>query len=227
MDFPGGLQLAALLLFLGLAVYKTVTLRVRLSVNSLLPDRRSMWALLVLLVTSVWAFEVMLYALPGQRRLLPPPFTTLVVDGLWADFIGSLLIVGGSFLNVAAHRSLGDAWRLGIDERTPGDLVTGGVYAITRNPIYVFLFGLFLGTWLLNGTLVFLLYMLVVTPLLHRLTLEEERFLSRRYGERFARYRRQVPRYLAFRVFARPCRTAMRWLPCRGSTCLRPGDTDR
>ena len=82
-------------------------------------------------------------------------------------------------------------------------LVTGGIYAYSRNPQYVSSvlatvgLAIFAGSWItlaLSGVL-FVLYLLFA--------LNEERWLHASYGERFAEYMREAPRFLDARSFRR------------------------
>jgi len=94
---------------------------------------------------------------------------------------------------------------LGIDNTycAQDGLVTGGIYAYSRNPQYVSSvlatvgLAIFAGSWgtfFLAGAL-FVLYLLFA--------LNEERWLHASYGERFAQYMREAPRFLDARSFRR------------------------
>jgi protein-S-isoprenylcysteine O-methyltransferase Ste14 len=118
------------------------------------------------------------------------------VDHVVAQTAGAALIAMGLFLFVLALASFGASWRVGIDEEHPGGLVTGGIFHFTRNPIFVFLDAYFVGTFLINGTLFFLLAALLGVTLIHYQILQEERFLEGRYGDPYREYKRTAPRYL-------------------------------
>ena len=78
----------------------------------------------------------------------------------------------------------------------PQRLVVEGPYRFVRNPLYVTDFALILGTALLaNDTFLFLLAALYATQLALQLPLEE-RELHRRFGLRYGRYCRSVPRFV-------------------------------
>jgi protein-S-isoprenylcysteine O-methyltransferase Ste14 len=86
-----------------------------------------------------------------------------------------------------------------VDERRPGELVTTGIFARTRNPIYLFFDLFFWGVFLINGTLGFLLFAVFAGANLHLQILDEERYLERVHGERYWQYRQAVGRYWTFR----------------------------
>jgi protein-S-isoprenylcysteine O-methyltransferase Ste14 len=104
-------------------------------------------------------------------------------------------LAGLSFLFLSLV-SFGKSFRIGIDQKKPGGLVTTGVFALTRNPIYV-AFGLILsGQFLVQPNWILLFYLGGGFWLFHRQVLREEAFLRDHYGEEFTRYCRKVRRYL-------------------------------
>jgi len=115
------------------------------------------------------------------------------LPSLWA-VIYFFLLAGGTLFLTLGFRELGRNLRMGLpDEDT--SLVTGGVYHLSRNPLYLGLF-LLLGasliyapTWLNLGAA------LVSVGLHHRIVLAEERYLAQRF-KAYASYRARVRRYL-------------------------------
>jgi protein-S-isoprenylcysteine O-methyltransferase Ste14 len=82
------------------------------------------------------------------------------------------------------------------ENRVPQRLVIEGPYRYVRNPLYVTDFALILGTALLaNDPFLFLLAALYAAQLALQLPLEE-RELRRRFGLRYSRYCRLVPRFV-------------------------------
>jgi len=92
--------------------------------------------------------------------------------------------------------SFGHSFRVGIDTQHPDKLVTTGIYAYSRNPIYVaFAIGL-LGQWLVFPNWIVLLFLLAAGWLFNRQVRREEGFLKIHYGEQYAQYCSRVRRYL-------------------------------
>jgi protein-S-isoprenylcysteine O-methyltransferase Ste14 len=76
-------------------------------------------------------------------------------------------------------------------------LLTGGVFAISRNPMYLGMALILLGLAVLMGTATPFLPAVALPLLLDRVWIEpEERSLEQQFGERFLRYRNKVSRWL-------------------------------
>jgi protein-S-isoprenylcysteine O-methyltransferase Ste14 len=109
---------------------------------------------------------------------------------------GAIVACVGLLIFLLAFFSFGDSWRIGIDRKTAGELVTGGIFSISRNPIYVAFDLIFIGVFLMNGTGFFLIFAVLAILAIQSQTLREEKFLAQRYGEEYEQYRRSTPRYL-------------------------------
>lgn len=133
-----------------------------------------------------------------------------VVMGLAVDLILGLdrphalfTLVGGPLVAAAVLTNLWCA-RLMREHETPIQanrpataLVTDGPYSYTRNPIYasyvalVFGLGLVLGSWTLT-----LLAPFVAVALHYISVLPEEHHLQQKFGEKYAQYTSETPRWL-------------------------------
>jgi protein-S-isoprenylcysteine O-methyltransferase Ste14 len=111
-------------------------------------------------------------------------------------WVGVGLCVGGVLILVLSLVSFGNSFRVGIDVDKPGRLVTTGIFAVSRNPIYVGFF-LFLGGQLLVfPNWIPLCYLVGGTLLFHRQVLREEEFMRQRYGQEYLDYCGRVRRYV-------------------------------
>ena len=61
------------------------------------------------------------------------------------QWIGVLLCASGLCLMVASLALFGSSFRVGIDSEHPNALITSGIFAFTRNPIYVAFGAILLG----------------------------------------------------------------------------------
>jgi protein-S-isoprenylcysteine O-methyltransferase Ste14 len=92
--------------------------------------------------------------------------------------------------------SFGTSFRVGIDTNRPDKLVTTGIFALSRNPLYVAFWTVMLGQFLVLPNWILLVYLAVAAWLFHRQVLREEAFLSKQYGGQYAEYINRVRRYL-------------------------------
>ena len=127
----------------------------------------------------------------------------MILDSVPLKVVGSLLVVVGFVFFLSALLAFENSWRIGIDTRSPGKLVTTGIFALSRNPIFCFIDLYFAGTFLINGTLIFLVFAVSVVAGVHYQILQEERFLESQYGSAYRDYCRQSGRYLNVRSLAR------------------------
>jgi protein-S-isoprenylcysteine O-methyltransferase Ste14 len=152
-----------------------------------------------LFVLAAWLVEIFLYTQPGGARLFPAPFTALLVGFTPLKLVGTVLIVVGQIVFLLALLAFGDSWRVGIDKQSPGQLITGGVFAVTRNPIFLFVDLYFVGTFLINGTVIFLILAVLVVAGLHYQILQEEKFLIQTYDKAYRDYCARTRRYFGWR----------------------------
>ena len=93
-------------------------------------------------------------------------------------------------------KTFGKSFRVGIDENTKDALITNGVFAISRNPIYMAFIAFFIGIFMAYPNIITIVFLLVLTSLIHRQILREEKFLSSHYGQEYEEYCEKVRRYI-------------------------------
>ena len=120
------------------------------------------------------------------------PFWNSVISG-WVGLILNLVSIVGFALTLA---SFGDSFRVGIDEEKPDKLITLGMFAISRNPIYVCFLLFFTGLFLVHRNIVIAVAIVLFALAIHRQVIREEEFLASHYGEEYEEYRTKVRRYL-------------------------------
>jgi len=108
---------------------------------------------------------------------------------------GWVLLAGGLAMLLVALAALGRSTAVGIPER-PTTLQTGGLYRISRNPVYLGAFAMCAGSCLLALYPVNLLLLVVAVAIHHRIILKEEQFLETRFGKEWRAYSASVPRYI-------------------------------
>jgi protein-S-isoprenylcysteine O-methyltransferase Ste14 len=92
--------------------------------------------------------------------------------------------------------SFGRSFRVGIDDENPDKLVTAGVFALSRNPMYVAFWFILLGQLLVFPSWLLLVYLAAASWLFNRQITREEGYLAERYGTEYANYCARVRRYV-------------------------------
>jgi len=114
-----------------------------------------------------------------------------------ARTLGPLMILGGFAVGLLGLREMS---RVGtnVDPYKPATaVVTGGPYRFTRNPIYVGFILMYLGISALANALLPILLLPAVQQLMRRGVIErEERYLERKFGEEYRRYKESVRRWI-------------------------------
>jgi protein-S-isoprenylcysteine O-methyltransferase Ste14 len=111
-------------------------------------------------------------------------------------WIGVLFCLAGLLLLLWSVVSFQQSFRIGIDIDRPDRLITDGVFAFSRNPIYVAFVGILIGEFFILPNWIMLAYVVAATWLIHRQVLREEEFLHRHYGQAYADYANRVRRYV-------------------------------
>lgn|ERR1700752_214277 len=111
-------------------------------------------------------------------------------------WIGVFFCLAGLLLLLWSLVSFGQSFRVGIDAEHPDKLITNGVFAFTRNPIYVAFATILLGQFLIFSSWILLVYVVAGIWLFHRQVLREEEYLKQHYGQEYLEYCNRVRRYL-------------------------------
>jgi protein-S-isoprenylcysteine O-methyltransferase Ste14 len=112
------------------------------------------------------------------------------------SWFGVVLCILGLLLFLLSLVSFGKSFRVGIDEEKPGALITTGVFAISRNPIYTAFGFILFGIFLIFPNWILLLYLIAGLWLFNRQVLLEEDSLKKIYGEEYMEYCKKVRKYL-------------------------------
>lgn len=198
-DLPRAAAPLLLVLYLGVAfIWRSYAVWRQTGVNPYVLSRqddaegviargfRGLMGLLVVVV-GLYAVSPHAYTLVAPVKWLEHP--RLQVVGL------TLLLVSLAWM-AAAQAHMGKSWRIGIDANKPTELVEGGLFGRSRNPIFLGMRVSLIGFFLLlpnAGTLLVLVLGEVLIQVQVRL---EEAFLTAMHGDAYRAYSRRVRRWL-------------------------------
>lgn len=111
--------------------------------------------------------------------------------------IGAFVGIIGVIVFIISVLTMQDSWRAGVSKAEKTELVTGGIYQISRNPAFLGFDLVYIGmvmmffNWELLVTSVFAVVMLHL-----QIVNVEEDFLMEVFGEEYLEYKEKVCRYL-------------------------------
>ena len=111
--------------------------------------------------------------------------------------LGLALAVGGIVLTFAAQVAMGTEWRIGIDKTESTGLVTGGAFALVRNPIFTAMMITAAGfTMLMPNVFAVAGFVLLVVAIELQVRAVEEPHLRRLHGTAYTDYESRVGRFV-------------------------------
>ena len=115
---------------------------------------------------------------------------------VWARWAGAVVAALGDLVFYLSVHTIGDSWRAGVSSRQETDLVTGGIYSVSRNPAflgfylhYIGLLLLFFSWWLLALTVLAIVFLHL------QIIWVEEPFLPKTFGKAYTDYAAHTGRY--------------------------------
>ena len=115
----------------------------------------------------------------------------------WARILGAVLGALGIAAFAAAMLCMNDSWRAGVSAREKTELVTGGIYRISRNPAFLGFDLMYLGILLLFFSWPLCVLTALAALLLHvQVVCVEEAHLRVAFGQAYLDYCGQVCRYI-------------------------------
>jgi protein-S-isoprenylcysteine O-methyltransferase Ste14 len=120
-----------------------------------------------------------------------------VLDAMAAHLAGLLLAVGGIGFTFYAQVAMGASWRIGVDPAESTQLVTGGPFALVRNPIFAAMLPTALGLTLLVPSWVAITGLIGLAVALElQVRVVEEPYLLQAHGREYADYAARVGRFI-------------------------------
>ena len=111
--------------------------------------------------------------------------------------VGVLVAVVGVAVFIISVLTMRDSWRAGVSKTDKTELVTKGIYKISRNPAFLGFDLMYLGILLMFFNLVLYIVSLFAMLMFHlQIVNVEEGFLLEAFGDEYLRYKKKVCRYI-------------------------------
>ena len=119
-----------------------------------------------------------------------------------ATIAGIALLIFSLIISAATLVDLGDSWRVGVLGDQATELVTSGIYRLTRNPYFISYLLMFVGYTVILQNLLLLSLTVIAIFFVHFMILKEEKYLFTVHPKKFSEYKNNVPRYLFIQLLA-------------------------
>ena len=116
----------------------------------------------------------------------------------WQFWLACVITAAGLLFSVWARVHLGRNWSAVVTIKQDHELITTGPYAMVRHPIYTGLLSAFIGCAFARADLRGLIGVAIAFAAIWRKLRFEERWMTERFGERYAEYARRVPALAPF-----------------------------
>jgi len=145
------------------------------------------------LLFGVWAWFAVIAVFPEYRNSVPFLIQDFIPDV--QKLLAVVFMIPANLTIVPAYLSMGLVTHIGIPSGKH-ELRTGGIYKISRNPMYASFIFLNTATFLFLPSILLLVVMLYGMIVHHFIILGEEKYLEKEFGDEYLKYKKRVPRYL-------------------------------
>ena len=139
-------------------------------------------------------FYTILYSFVPNSHDYLLPIKLLEIPFL--KYIGIGIMVFALIWTIVAQNHMKESWRIGIDTKTKTELITKGLFQISRNPIFLGMILSLIGLFLLTPNAWVLIFMILGYVLIQIQIRLEEEFLVKQHGECYLKYKKQVRRFI-------------------------------
>jgi len=144
------------------------------------------------LLFAVWALFGMIAIFPEYRQIV-----LFLIQDQTPDvqkLLAVIFLIPANLIIVPAYLSMGLITNIGLPTGKH-QLRTGGIYKISRNPMYASFIFLNTAVFLFLPSILLLVIMIYGMFVHHFIILGEEKYLENEFGDEYRKYRARVPRY--------------------------------
>ena len=187
------------IVYFGVAfVLKSVIVAKRIGKNPLvLPKDDSAYGLIGLyfkLTLIAMFIYIIVYALfPNWHEKF---FPIAELDKQTIKYIGLVILFVSLVWTIIAQGHMKNSWRIGIDTDTKTELITSGLFAFSRNPIFFGMILSLVGLFLTTPNALTVLFLALGCVLIQIQIRLEEEFLTKEHGQDYMNYKQKVRRFI-------------------------------
>lgn len=146
------------------------------------------------IILTLIPMTIIVYWIDDNVYLFLLPATYLELQIL--QVAGIILCLLSLLWTIVAQWQMGKSWRIGLDENNKTDLISTGLFGISRNPIFLGMLITLLGFFLLMPNAITLLVLVSGFMLIQIQVRLEEDFLLKQHGTNYEYYKKSVKRFI-------------------------------
>lgn len=145
-------------------------------------------------LTGLLLIAVLLFSLSDEAYQYLQPINYF--NDEWIKYSGLFLVHASLIWIVIAQYHMKQSWRIGVDEKNKTELITTGLFSLSRNPVFLGMILSTIGIFLIiSNTLTFFIAATSYIVMQIQIRLEEE-FLLKQHGTVYNEYKRTVRRLI-------------------------------
>ena len=145
--------------------------------------------------------STMIYCLIFLRlTILKPENIYEMEQPVFLNTMGLIFVSLGFIIGIFAMITMKNSWRVGIKHKQKTDLITSGVYRVSRNPYFLSYDILIMGYVLIFPSPIIIILYLILVVVFHQMILEEEQYLQSVHDLSYTAYQNKVNRYFTIDV---------------------------
>ncbi|MCW1962216.1 methyltransferase family protein [Chryseobacterium viscerum] len=147
-----------------------------------------------LILFALFMYTILLLFFP---EYMYDAFKINILEYDFFHYIGFVLMIVALIWVILAQLQMKNSWRIGIDSTTKTELVTHGLFRISRNPIFLGMTISLVGFFLVFPTVIAFSFLLMGNVLMQIQIRLEEEYLIKEHGEIYLTYKKRVNRMLS------------------------------
>ena len=144
--------------------------------------------------------STIIYVIIVLRLTLLQPSWIIELDlskFMFFKIVGISFVTIGFVLGVLALMTMKNSWRVGIRYDQKTNLITNGIYKISRNPYFLSYNILIFGYILIFPSILLFILLSILAITFHKMIVEEEKYLETVHRESYLQYKEKVNRYFS------------------------------
>lgn len=148
------------------------------------------WILVIAYFLSPW----------GQNNFLNQTNLTIfsIFKTTTAQIIGIIFLIGGLITAIVARKTLADNWSGNVELKKDHKLITTGIYKYVRHPIYTGVSFMGFGTFVLNHSLLSILFVVILVWFFIYKLKKEEVLLIKHFPNEYPAYMKRTKALIPF-----------------------------